>query len=169
MGAARPEGEIGDRRAEASARKIQRLREEDRQTDRQTDRRRDYAKCDLHDRYHGLIRDHVQNLATPPPPAQGDILFFVTVHGFVKTQRPMQSLSVLGRISNNQHSNPRNKERENGEWFGFGTPITPILISRPLGHWTFLVGYWIFSPVPIRREPLLFFLAALVRATRLLL
>jgi len=77
MGAARPEGEIGDRRAEASARKIRRLRkEEDRQTDRQTDRRRDYAKCGLHDRHHGLIRDHDQNLTTPPPPAQGDFFYF---------------------------------------------------------------------------------------------
>ena len=62
----------------------------------------------------------------PQPPAGGEIL---------NLER-----AVEYPISNTQAQGTSG--RGHGEWLDLDTPI---LISRSLGHWIFLVGYWIFS------------------------
>ena len=55
-----------------------------------------------------------------------------------------------GEILNLEGEYPTFKSKEQGgrgrgEWVDLDTPI---LISRSLGHWIFLVGYWIFDCFP---------------------
>ena len=56
-----------------------------------------------------------------------------------------KGLCLTQEQSNIQYPTLKSKEqggRGHGEWVDLDTPI---LISRSLGHWIFLVGYWIFS------------------------